>query len=59
MHQTFGFISVPSMHGYDVKFSTVPFAPEPPVTVRIHVPSTACDVISFNDRGLQDRDYRF
>ena len=27
MHQTFGFISVPLMHDYDVKFSTVPFAP--------------------------------
>ena len=26
-----------------------PFAPEPPV--RIHVPSTTCDVISFNGRG--------
>ena len=34
MHQTFGYISVPSMHDYDVKFSIVPFAPEPPVTVR-------------------------
>ena len=34
MHETFGFISVPSMHDCDVKFSTVPFAPEPPVTAR-------------------------
>ena len=44
MHQTFGFISVPPMHDYEAKFSTFPFAPEPPV--RIHVPSTDCDVIS-------------
>ena len=36
-------------YSFTIKLPVDPFAPEPPV--RIHVLSTACDVISFNGQG--------